>query len=226
MPHRLIPAVDEVVAFVAECQGDRLPSRNKEQRFEELDKALWVAAVEHGLEAHLPAKQRDKRQHLGKSNLPGRWVGDFSRFELQRWLTEMRYFRALAESRVETAVETPAAQTPAGAASGPPPTGDGGVETPVAGEAPAVEPAVQATGVTARVATAAAGHSPLASKELAAKLGPSVSHDAVDSFLRRYRAKYPDCFITVDDDDRRRNQPKYLYHTADVWPVLKAHFRA
>jgi hypothetical protein len=94
---------------------------------------------------------------------------------------------------------------------------------PRAGEAEA--PGVQAAGATARAPTTATGNSPLASKDLAAVLGPSVSSAAVDSFLRRHRAKYPDCFITVDDDDRRRNQPKYLYHVAEVMPALKAHFR-
>jgi hypothetical protein len=91
--------------------------------------------------------------------------------------------------------------------------------------APTAEtPPVQAAGATASVATPAPRSSPLAPKELAALLGPSVSPAAVDSFLRRYREKYPDCFITVDDDDRRRNQPKYLYYPDEVMPALKAHF--
>jgi hypothetical protein len=61
---------------------------------------------------------------------------------------------------------------------------------------------------------------------LSALLGKEITEGAVESFLRRHRENSPDCFITVDDDDRRRNQPKYLYRTADVLPVLKDHFRA
>ena len=38
---------------------------------------------------------------------------------------------------------------------------------------------------------------------------------------RRYRGKYLDCYIEVDQDDRRRNQPKYLYHAGDVLPYLQ-----
>jgi hypothetical protein len=45
---------------------------------------------------------------------------------------------------------------------------------------------------------------------------------AVESFLRRYRVKYPDCFMEADSP--RRNEPKYLYRIADVLPALKEHF--
>ena len=55
-------------------------------------------------------------------------------------------------------------------------------------------------------------------------LGKVIAERAVESFLRRYRNQFPDSFITVDDDDRRKNQPKYLYRTNDVLPVLKEHF--
>ncbi len=45
---------------------------------------------------------------------------------------------------------------------------------------------------------------------------------AVESFLRRYRVKYPDCFMEADSP--RRNEPRYLYRIADVLPALKEHF--
>ncbi len=63
----------------------------------------------------------------------------------------------------------------------------------------------------------------LSTADLAAKLGKSPP--AVESFLRRYRKDYPDCCIPVSEDDRRRNQPKYLYRMTDVWDVLKNHFK-
>jgi hypothetical protein len=57
--------------------------------------------------------------------------------------------------------------------------------------------------------------------ELARHFG--VQSTAIELFLRRYRDKYPDCCITVDEADRRRNEPKYLYRTKDVGPALKAY---
>jgi hypothetical protein len=59
-------------------------------------------------------------------------------------------------------------------------------------------------------------------RDLAELVGKPLT--AVESFLRRHRDKAPDCFVTVDPDDRRRNEPKYLYRVADVLPVLKEHF--
>jgi hypothetical protein len=61
----------------------------------------------------------------------------------------------------------------------------------------------------------------LSASDLARKLGQPVSR--VESFLRRYRVKYPDCFHMNDRDDRRRNEPTYLYRTADVLPALRDH---
>jgi hypothetical protein len=75
---------------------------------------------------------------------------------------------------------------------------------------------------TADDSTAINASSPLSARDLAGMLGKSAM--AVESFLRRYRNKYPDCYITVDDEERRRNTPKYLYHVADVMPLLRSHF--
>jgi hypothetical protein len=41
----------------------------------------------------------------------------------------------------------------------------------------------------------------------------------VESALRRFRADHPDCFHEVED--RRQNEPRYLYRTADVLSVLQ-----
>jgi hypothetical protein len=50
-----------------------------------------------------------------------------------------------------------------------------------------------------------------------------LSVDQVDAFLRRYRKKYPDCCI--ETEGRRKNDPKYLYRSADVLPVLEQRFQ-
>src|SRR5262249_7315257 len=63
---------------------------------------------------------------------------------------------------------------------------------------------------------------PLSAPELARLLGRSV--DAVDSFLRRYRKNYLDCFVTLENDDRRRNEAKFRYRVSEVWPALQQHF--
>jgi hypothetical protein len=60
----------------------------------------------------------------------------------------------------------------------------------------------------------------LSAPDLAQLLSQTVPR--VESFLRRYRKAHPDCFVTVDEDDRRRNQAKYLYRTAEVLPALRA----
>lgn len=45
----------------------------------------------------------------------------------------------------------------------------------------------------------------------------------VESFLRRFRESHPDCYSAVDNP--RRNEPRYLYRTADVWPALQQQLR-
>jgi hypothetical protein len=62
---------------------------------------------------------------------------------------------------------------------------------------------------------------PASAPDLAKALG--LNPVAVESWLRRYRKRYPDCFITVADDERLRNEPKYL-HQEEVLPHLKRHF--
>jgi hypothetical protein len=56
----------------------------------------------------------------------------------------------------------------------------------------------------------------MSAPDLARSLG--LSEDQVDSFLRRYRTAYPDCYI--ENESPRKTDPKYLYRTADVLPVL------
>ena len=43
---------------------------------------------------------------------------------------------------------------------------------------------------------------------------------SVTSFLTRFAEKKPDC--RVANDSKRKNEPAYLYRTADVWPALQA----
>jgi hypothetical protein len=57
--------------------------------------------------------------------------------------------------------------------------------------------------------------------QLAEKIDRPVA--SVESFLRRYREKYPDCCF--ETDGRRRNEPKYMYRTKDVWHALLDHYR-
>jgi hypothetical protein len=48
------------------------------------------------------------------------------------------------------------------------------------------------------------------------------NRESVATFLRRYREKFPDCVEKVDTP--RKNEPRYLYRSRDVWPALKKHF--
>jgi hypothetical protein len=57
----------------------------------------------------------------------------------------------------------------------------------------------------------------LSAADLARSLGQPVSR--VESFLRRFRESHPDCSIQVDSP--RKNEPRVLYRTADVWPALQ-----
>jgi hypothetical protein len=56
--------------------------------------------------------------------------------------------------------------------------------------------------------------------DLAGLLGQAHAIGRVESFLRRYREKYPDCCECGDYP--RKNEARILYRTADVWPVLLA----
>ncbi|MBN9523299.1 hypothetical protein J0H58_33100 [bacterium] len=47
--------------------------------------------------------------------------------------------------------------------------------------------------------------------------------EAVTSFLSRYAQTHPDC--RVENQDRRSNEPKHLYRTANVWPALREWLR-
>src|SRR5262249_40582538 len=51
---------------------------------------------------------------------------------------------------------------------------------------------------------------------LSARLGRPCG--GVDSFLARYRKEHLDGFEAIDG--RRMNEPRIMYRTADVWPVL------
>jgi hypothetical protein len=66
-----------------------------------------------------------------------------------------------------------------------------------------------------------ASSSLLSAADLARELGKTL--DAVDSFLRRYRSRYPDCYMETDGP--RRNEPRFLYRVSDVLPALKEHFQ-
>jgi hypothetical protein len=60
----------------------------------------------------------------------------------------------------------------------------------------------------------------MSARELAGHF--ELSLRAVESFLGRYRADYPDSFIATETP--RRNDPRFLHRTAEVVPHLKRHF--
>jgi hypothetical protein len=60
----------------------------------------------------------------------------------------------------------------------------------------------------------------ISSTDLAKRLG--LTSNPVEVFLRRYRAKYPDCALPTDSP--RRNEPRYMYRTADVLAPVREHF--
>jgi len=60
----------------------------------------------------------------------------------------------------------------------------------------------------------------LSGSELARLIGWPIS--PVESFLRRYRLKFPDRYVTREGF--WRNESKYLYREADILPVLKDQF--
>jgi hypothetical protein len=57
----------------------------------------------------------------------------------------------------------------------------------------------------------------LSAPDLARQFGLPV--DRVESALRRFRKDHPDCFTEVENP--RKNEPRYLYRTAEVCPVLQ-----
>jgi hypothetical protein len=69
--------------------------------------------------------------------------------------------------------------------------------------------------------------SPLSASDLARLLRQdgftNATDNSVGAFLKRYRLRHDDCYITVDSDDRRRNTAKYLYRP-EVWPWLVQHY--
>jgi hypothetical protein len=56
----------------------------------------------------------------------------------------------------------------------------------------------------------------LSASELARQLQQPAGR--VELFLRRYREDYADCFVEVEGP--RKNEPKVLDRTPDVWPHL------
>src|SRR5262249_14772008 len=56
----------------------------------------------------------------------------------------------------------------------------------------------------------------ISATDLAEKLGMPSS--TVEPHLRRLRAKYDDCF--QETEGRRKNEPRYMYRTAEVLPSL------
>jgi hypothetical protein len=98
-------------------------------------------------------------------------------------------------------------------APGEPPAGPPPADTPPAPAAEAQPSAAQATGRDAGSVLPAM----LSASDLADRLG--LNRERVESALRRFRGSHADCCLKVSG--RRKNQPGYLYHTAQVLPVLQ-----
>jgi hypothetical protein len=49
----------------------------------------------------------------------------------------------------------------------------------------------------------------------------NLTEDQAGSLLRRHREDFPDCFRELEG--RRRNEPRIMYRTADVLPLLRDH---
>jgi hypothetical protein len=60
----------------------------------------------------------------------------------------------------------------------------------------------------------------LSTADLARQL--ELSRNTVDGFLRRFRKENLDCYVKVDD--RRRNEPRFLYRTEVVLPELQRRY--
>jgi hypothetical protein len=58
----------------------------------------------------------------------------------------------------------------------------------------------------------------MSARELADALRQPVPR--VESFLRRYRISHPDC--ANEQNNPRTREPRFYYHTAEVWPALQA----
>jgi hypothetical protein len=57
----------------------------------------------------------------------------------------------------------------------------------------------------------------LSASDIAVKIGRK--RESVTSFLTRFAGKKPDCRVAVKS--KRKNEPSWLYRTADVWPALE-----
>lgn len=57
----------------------------------------------------------------------------------------------------------------------------------------------------------------LSASDIAARI--NRKRESVTSFLTRFAEKFPDC--RVENPSKRKNEPGYLYRTADVWPALE-----
>jgi hypothetical protein len=101
----LVGAIDRLLAFIPDeslpnffdLRGERL------QRFDELDRAVWVETCRAGLEPKLPARPgADSQGHprsLGKMNLPGLIIpGAFRPYRLRQWRNDLLALRDLAEA--------------------------------------------------------------------------------------------------------------------------------
>lgn len=189
------------------------------KRFIDLDTTLAAIAAETGVE--LPPRPRGAPETRFYCRVPCHWGRLFSHPEWleldaepdDEWHREMKRLRKMVERRI--AAEEEAASN--------------SEKTTV--DAPSTEPLAStgaASGADRQEKAKGADESEdsqppdllpaqLSAPDIATRLKRNPK--SVSSFLTRLAGKRPDCRIEVEN--RRRNEPQYLYRTADVWPLLE-----
>jgi hypothetical protein len=195
MSAALIKAIDDLLDLVSNLRGSDLLTDEQEQQFKERDEAVGDLACRLHLQAKLPKKPlvgSANLHHRGYTNLPMILRhGGYVPYDLADWKKDIAYFRAAAELAESHAEDVKAA---AGTTKAP---------TPIPEHS-------QGHGNSSPLPTLATV------KELAERLHQPES--VIRTCLGRYRKTHTDCCEPVPRP--RKREARYVYRTADVWPML------